>query len=265
MIPEVSDKLVISFTNDLNDDKELLYFEIKTYCKSYDLPFVNITKFESSTLPVSIGRDTVVLLDKKWFPKDWDEGLLLLNPDSVPLFIKYSDEVLDFTASKADAYFGYSNEIEVNDNDIISQEYYDKQYSKTLVEVDKLYRFDKKIASLDDRYLDYQELAGIPNEEFIPTYLSLKYLITNEEYELLANVLINYPIVVNIDDKKKTINNSVDFLSNWDEIFNTRVLDVLENAKYYQMGVESNMLYIGNGELCFRKTIKGIRIVKINN
>jgi hypothetical protein len=265
MIPEVSDKLVISFTNDLSDEKELLYFEIKTYCKSYNLPFVNITEFESSNLPVCVGTDTVVVLDKEWFPKDWDEGLLLLNPDSMPLFIKYSHEVLDFTASKADAYFGYSNDIEIDENNVLSQEYYDKQYSKILVDADEFYRFDRKITSLNDRYVDYQKLAGIPNEEFLPTYLTLKYLIANDENELLANVLINYPIIVRLDSKKVTINNSVDFLSNWDEIFNTEVIDVLENTKYYQMGAESNMLYIGNGELCFGKTSKGIQIIKINN
>ncbi|WP_234123578.1 hypothetical protein [Clostridium hydrogenum] len=85
-------------------------------------------------------------------------------------------------------------------------------------------------------------------EEFIRTFNTIKSSIIKNDKKTISDY-INYPITVYVNNTAKVINNSKEFIANYDNIITPRVKTALIKQQLNNINITSNGIKIGNGEV----------------
>lgn len=110
--------------------------------------------------------------------------------------------------------------------------------------------------STDNKANNRYAVAGINNPiEFETQFNTVKALVTKGNKLEVAKYIL-YPINVNINGAKTTINKEADFIKNYDSIINTKVKNAFVNQKVENTFVNYQGVMVGNGELWFTESDK---------
>ncbi|MDA3909738.1 MAG: hypothetical protein PF448_00090 [Bacteroidales bacterium] len=261
---DIRKKFVLYDLDFQKDDQELHYFAIKTYCKSWDLPLIQMKNSKSDTYPIIQQNDTFAIFKQAWIPDDWENGIILLKPKSLPYFMDFTNDAQIKQISKADDFFDFNIVNEKRKNQKMTTQDYETQYKSLLIDVDNFYDFQKKLEIMDSQFIDYSKTTKMTNEQFIESYLSLKYHLEEKNHELIAHCLMQYPFEFINQGKKETIKSPKETLNRWDTIFSKQILQALSNTVYWRLNTEGNAIYINVGELWFQQSDNRVKITKIS-
>ncbi|MEA1873809.1 MAG: hypothetical protein U9N51_05195 [Bacteroidota bacterium] len=256
-------KFILYDLNFQQDNQELYYFAIKTYCKSWDLPLIKMKNSKSDTYPIIHQNDTLAVFELSWIPDDWENGIILLKPHSLPLFVHLTDDSQINRISKANNFFEFNILDKKRTEHKITTQDYENQYKAMLIDVNNYYDFQKKLEILDSHFIDYSQTTNMTNKQFIESYLSLKYHLQENNHALIAHCLIQYPFKFINDGKKEIIKSPEALLNRWETIFSQPTLQIISNAVYWRLNTEENGIYINKGELWFRQSDNRMKITKI--
>lgn len=260
---EIRKKCIAHNLNSENDSEQLFYFAVKTYCKSWDLPLIKLYTQTEVAYIVKNGVDTLAIIPKACVPQEWQTGIILLTPNNKPEFIPFVDEYQNYQVSKADDYFGFSQSERKVVLKNMTEEDYETAYKDRLKEVDSHYKIQSKIDLMKERYVDYSEITNMSNKAFLECYLSLKYFLKKDEFDFIAYTLIHYPLEVINDEKVIHYKSAKEVEANQDQIFNQRILKIIDDANFLMMQNEGNSLYLGEGSVWFSQSGDRVKITKI--
>ncbi len=246
------------------DAQELNYFAIKTYCKSWNLPLIQLGNYKEETFAIAQHNDTLAIFKQSWIPADWENGIILLKPKTSPDFIHFSVDSQINQISTADEFFGFYKTKSDRRKQAISPEAYESQYKEMRFDVDNYYNFQATLDVMDNRFVDYSKTTNMTNQAIIESYLSLKYHIKNENHVLIAHCLMQYPFEFINHGRKETIKTPEETINQLDTIFSKQILHVLNKANYLRLNTEGNTIFIGDGELWFRQSNNRVKITKIS-
>jgi hypothetical protein len=246
------------------ENHELLFYAIKTYCKSWDLPLVDVNYLPRELKPILVGNDTLVFISKQMFSDNWfDYGVLLIKPNETPIYFDIASMSNLFDVAAADDYYGFSQLVFERKKYKRTPEEYLDDFKNRKYEVDDYYGFQRILEDMDNRFVDYSEYTNMTNKEFIVSYLSLKYYLEMKENDMIAYAIIHYPFHFYSGESLRVINKPETLLRDWNSIFPQSLLDIIDDAKYFSLQVENGKIYIGDGNVCFSKISDNVKITEI--
>lgn len=122
-----------------------------------------------------------------------------------------------------------------------------------------------RLIKLERSETDRFKAAGFEKDQEAENFIILiKDMVRNDEREYIS-ALINYPVTVTINKKKKIISDKDVFIKNYNSIFNKKVKDSLLLQPLADIQANSKGIMIGSGELWINIVNSRIMITSVNN
>ncbi|MDA3820254.1 MAG: hypothetical protein PF590_07345 [Candidatus Delongbacteria bacterium] len=248
-----------------------LMMEAETYCESYD---IKLLKTEYRNYPYQLKKQCIKYKDKKGnvhrldvaqITKSYSNGFLLMKPDSPPAFMPCDTSSMHFDAPAAEAYFQFTYDDDKQNNINYSAEDYIRMFHDMKSTINETYNFNDITIQMGSRNFDLQLETGLSNRAIVEFFYTFKYLVENDQPEMIAHNMISYPLKVISGNKSFLINTPNEFISEYKGIIKTDLKNTIENSTVFHLKSDKAGFMLNDGNVYFKNKKEEIMITHIKN
>ncbi|MGC9330801.1 MAG: hypothetical protein ACP5DZ_02865 [Bacteroidales bacterium] len=248
-----------------------LIMEAETYCESYDIVLL---KAEYREFPYQLKKQLLRYEDKKGnvhrldvakITESYSNGFLLMKPDSTPVFMPWDTSSMHFDAPAAETYFQFTYHDDKNYNINYSAEDYIRMFPDMKSTINETYNFNDIAIQMRSRNFDLQLETGLSNLAIVEFFYTFKYLVENDQPEMIAHNMVSYPLNVISGNDAFLINTPGEFISKYNDIIKTDLKNTIDASTVFNLKPDKAGFMLNERAVYFKNEKDSIMITHIKN
>ncbi len=263
--------LMISLLDESDDTQSWLNMEAKTYCESYDIIYVAPEYkhyphvLRKQFIRYNDDKGNVHKLDLSGIVESYNNGFMLMKPDTTPVFMPWDTSSIHFDAPAAEAYFQFTYD-DVNSNSVnYSEEDYLRMFHDMKSTINEKYNFNDITIQMRNRNFDMKLETGLSNRSIVEAFYTFKYLIEEDKPEMIAHNMISYPLKVISGNKSLFINTPNEFINKYPGIVKTDLKNTMDQSTVFNLKSDKAGFMLNDGDVYFKNKDEDIMITSIKN
>ncbi|MFO7790008.1 MAG: hypothetical protein R6V32_05495 [Bacteroidales bacterium] len=263
--------LIVGLINKSDEAQNWLHMETETYCESYGLLYLQP---DYKQFPDVLNRKYIRYRDDegkmhklnvKNLTESYEEGFVLCKPDTTAVFMPWDSSSIHFDAAAAEAYFQFTYKDTVQDiNPNYSAEDYKKMFPELKSTVNNKYDFENIIRQMKNRNVDFRFETGMKNRSIVEAFYTFKYLVEQDNMEMIAHNMIHYPLKVYSGDREIEIKKPKSFIQKADKIISGDLKNAIVEGTVFNIKADKSIFHLNDKDVSFDKKDNKIVVVAIN-
>ncbi|MEA3449004.1 MAG: hypothetical protein U9Q98_11265 [Bacteroidota bacterium] len=268
---EVNMPVMISFLDESIDAHNWLNMEAETYCESYGIiyktteykhyPHVLKTKF----IRYSDKSGNVHKVDVSDMAASYNNGFIMMKPDTLPVFMPWDTSSIHFDAPAAEAYYQFTYDDDNPDDINYMAEDYIRMFPEMKSTINETYNFNDITIQMRSRNFDLQLETGLSNHSIVESFYTFKYLVENDQPEMIAHNMISYPLKVKSGNNAFFINTPTEFINEYKNIIKTDLKNTIDESTIFNLKPDKAGFMLNDRAVYFKNKKEGIMITHIKN
>ncbi len=267
---DVSIPIMISLLDDSIDTHRWLNMEAETYCESYDIVF-KVPEYKhypyalrSNFIKYRDKKENVHKLDISDIAEAYSDGFILIKPeDTTPVFMPQYTSSIHFDAPVAEAYYQFTYDDDNPDNINYTAEDYVRMFSDMKKTINKTYNFNDITIQMGSRNFDLELETGLSNHSIVEAFYTFKYMVENDQPEMIAHNMVSYPLKVIAGNDSYFINSPKAFVKEYNRIVKKELKNTIEKSTVFNLTPDKAGFMLNDGDVYFKNQKQEIRITVI--